>query len=124
MNRKYSVPALFAVAMGAVVLTTPQASAMPKEPASASVAQAGTAAPPNWPDEGNGYPGSETTGPEYNYPNYDPAYEVPAVKTVSAQILSDDNGVEALQAGASALGGAAIAFGGMWLYRRRHALAG
>ncbi|TCC42902.1 hypothetical protein E0H75_38495 [Kribbella capetownensis] len=124
MNRQYTVLALSAVAMGTVVLTTPQASAMPKEPASASVSQNGPAAPPDWPDEGSGYPGSDTTGPEYNYPNYDPAYEVPAVKTVSAQSLSDDNGVEALQAGVSALGGAAVAFGGMWLYRRRHALAG
>lgn len=124
MNRKYTVLALSAVAMGTVVLTTPQASAMPKEPASASVSQNGPAAPPpDWPDEGTGYPGSETTGPEYNYPNYDPAYEVPAVKTVAAQSLSDDNGAEVLQAGASALGGAAVAFGGMWLYRRRHALA-
>jgi hypothetical protein len=122
MNRKYTVLALSAAAMGAVVLTTPQASAIPKEPASASV-QVAPGVPPDWPDEGAGYPGSATTGPEYKYPNYDPAYEVPAVKTVAAQSLSDDNGVEALQAGASALGGAAVAFGGMWLYRRRHALA-
>lgn len=40
MNRKYTVLALSAVAMGAVVLTTPQASALPKEPAAASVSQA------------------------------------------------------------------------------------
>jgi hypothetical protein len=54
-----------------------------------------------------------------SYPNYGPEYEVPQGVTVSR----DDNGVEVLQAGASALGGAAIAFGAMWLYRRRHAAA-
>jgi hypothetical protein len=32
----------------------------------------------------------------------------------------DGYGTEALQVGASALGGAGLAFGGMWLYRRRH----
>lgn len=54
-----------------------------------------------------------------NYPNYDPKYEVRQGTTVS----SDDNGIEVLQASASALGGAAIAFGAMWLYRRRQAPA-
>jgi hypothetical protein len=51
-----------------------------------------------------------------NYPNYDPRYEVPPAPVISAP---DDNGAEVLQASASALGGAAIAFGAMWLYRRR-----
>ncbi|HET6295305.1 MAG TPA: hypothetical protein VFG33_18110 [Kribbella sp.] len=57
---------------------------------------------------------------EYNYPNYDPKYEVPRVETASVGVTSDDNGVEVLQAGASAIGGAALAVGAMWLYRRRH----
>lgn len=37
-------------------------------------------------------------------------------------VLADD-GVEALQAGASALGGAAVAVGAKWFYRR-HAVTG
>ncbi|WP_165554093.1 hypothetical protein [Kribbella capetownensis] len=40
-----------------------------------------------------------------------------------AASLSDDSGAEAVQAGASALAGAGLAFGGMWLYRRRQAPA-
>lgn len=46
------------------------------------------------------------------------------VQAATGQRTSDDNAAEALQASASALGGAAVAFGGMWLYRRRHVLAG
>ena len=40
------------------------------------------------------------------------------------QVPVDDTWTEAAQAGASALGGAAIAFGALWLYRRRQPLAG
>ncbi|TCN40768.1 hypothetical protein EV644_10550 [Kribbella orskensis] len=124
MNRRYSALALSAVAMGAVVLTTTEASAMGKDPEAASTSQS-VPAPPEWPDEGTGYPASEGKSPEYNYPNYDPKYEVAPVQAATVgQSRSDDSGVEALQAGASALGGAAVAFTGMWLYRRRHALAG
>ena len=95
MNRKYySALAVSAVAMGAVVLTATEASA--------------EVAPE---------PGS--TSQEYSYPNYDPAFEVPPANVAKAQSSSDDNGVEVVQSSASALGGAALALGGVWLYRRR-----
>jgi hypothetical protein len=58
-----------------------------------------------------------------NYPNYDPRYEVRPVQAPTLSSAPDDNGVEVLQAGASAIGGAGLAFGAMWLYRRRQALA-
>jgi hypothetical protein len=122
MNRRYSALALSALAMGAVALSATEASAMLKDPARGS--GSATAETYEWPDEGTGYPGSETKSPEYNYPSYDPKYEMAPVKAATGQSLSDDNGVEALRAGASALGGAGVAFGSMWLYRRRHALAG
>ncbi|TCO44036.1 hypothetical protein EV646_111228 [Kribbella antiqua] len=120
MNRTYSALALSALATGAVVLTTTEASAMPKELEATSTSQNVPAPPPEWPDEGTGYPGSEANSPEYNYPNYDKRYEVPRVQTATVSKASDDNGVEVVQAGASAVGGAAVAFGAMWLYRRRH----
>jgi hypothetical protein len=107
--------------MGAVALTATEASAMLKDPEPGAAAT--TAEAYEWPDEGSGYPGSEAKSPEYNYPNYDPKYEVAPVEAAVVDSSPDDNGVEALQAGASALGGAGLAFGGMWLYRRRHALA-
>jgi hypothetical protein len=72
------------------------------------------------PDEGSGYPGSETKSPEYNYPKYDPQYEVPRVEAPPVNSASDHYRAQALQAGASALGGAGVALGAMWLYRRRH----
>jgi hypothetical protein len=119
MNRRHSALALSTCALGAVFLTTTEASAWaPPEPT--SPAHSVPVSPPGWPDEGSGYPKSETQRPEYNYPNYDPKYEVAPVASTTNQSRSDDNGVEALQAGASALGGAAVACAGMWLYRRRH----
>ena len=123
MNRSYSALALSAVAMGAVVLTTTEASAT-KDPGGGSTSQAVPNSSPDWPDEGAGYPGSEPVNSEYPYPNYDPKYEVTPVQAVTGASTSDDNAAEALQASASALGGAGVAFGVMWLYRRRHVLAG
>ncbi|MFC5263660.1 hypothetical protein ACFPJ1_16220 [Kribbella qitaiheensis] len=123
MNRRYSALALSAVAMGAVVLTTTEASAT-KDPGGGSTSQAVPNSSPDWPDEGAGYPRADAKGSEPNYPNYDPKYEVTPVQAATGQSASDDNAAEALQASASALGGAAVAFGGMWLYRRRHVLAG
>jgi hypothetical protein len=122
MNRRCSALALSAFAMGAVALSATEASARLKDPDSQS-----TAAPTSaydWPDEGSGYPGFADKDSEYNYPNYDPKYEVAPVEGAVADSSHDDNGDGALQAGASALGGAGLAFGGMWLYRRRHVLAG
>jgi hypothetical protein len=144
MNRRYSALAMSALAMGAVALTATEASAMLKDPGGEP--GAATTRAYDWPDEGSGYPGSQATSPpcnyanhplckvaenettepgsaEYNYPNYDPQYEVAPVDAAMASSPSDDNGAEALQAGASALGGVGLAFGGMWLYRRRHVLA-
>lgn len=54
-----------------------------------------------------------------NYPEYAPQYEVASLEGPTVHTSSDDNGVEALQASASALGGAGVALAGMWLYRRR-----
>jgi LPXTG-motif cell wall-anchored protein len=66
----------------------------------------------------------EPNFPEYNYPEY--KLDVPTLPTDltgSTEASGDDNGVEVLQAGASALGGAGLALGGLWLYRRRRAPA-
>lgn len=69
-------------------------------------------------------PGSAQYSDIYNYPlNYDPKYEVSTVQAATVQRTVDDNWVEAAQAGASALGGAGVALGGRWLYRRRHVRA-
>ena len=121
MNRKhYSALAVSALAMGTVVLTATEASATQQDPQPRPTSQ-----PAPWPDEGSGYPGAEDTTPEYNYPNYDRKYEITGptetaqTKAAPAQSRSDDNGVEFLQSGASALGGAAVALSGVWLYRRR-----
>jgi hypothetical protein len=120
MNRKYySALAVSAVALGTVVLTATEASATREDPQPRPTSQ-----PAPWPDEGSGFPGSANTTPEYNYPKYDPKYEVTAPTKatpakVTAQSSSDGNGVELLQSGASALGGAAVALSGVWLYRRR-----
>jgi len=48
----------------------------------------------------------------------------PAATPASAYDWPDESGSEGVQLGASALGGAGVAFGGMWLYRRRHLLVG
>jgi hypothetical protein len=124
MNRRYTALALSAFALGAVVLTATEASAMTNGPEAGSTSQAVPNSSPDWPDEGAGYPRADAKGSEPNYPNYDPKYEVTPVQAATGQSTSDDNAAEALQASASALGGAAVAFGGMWLYRRRHVLAG
>ncbi|MEV0803818.1 hypothetical protein AB0I34_39420 [Kribbella sp. NPDC050281] len=113
MNRRYSALALSAFAVGAVVLTASEAAAMTTDPETGSMSQA--APSPDWPDEGTGYPGFSTKSPEYNYPNYEKKYEVAPVKAATVQSRSDGNGVEALRTGASALGGAGVAFCGMWL---------
>lgn len=122
MNRKQSAAALSVLAMAGIVLTTTEASARYKdpEPWAMHLAQPGE----GWPDEGAGYPVPEPRTTEYSYPNYDPKYEVPPAQVASVTRVSDDNGVEFLQSGASALGGAAVAMGAMWFYRRRHVVAG
>jgi hypothetical protein len=59
-----------------------------------------------------------------NYPEFDPRYGVsPVESTATVAASSDGTGLEVVQAGASALGGAGVACGVMWLYRRRNRLA-
>ncbi|MEV0800556.1 hypothetical protein AB0I34_22880 [Kribbella sp. NPDC050281] len=120
MNRTCSALALSALATGAVVLTATEASAALKDPDSTSTSQSVPAPQPEWPDEGTGYPGNEAKSPEYNYPNYEPQYEVPRVEDATISTAPNDNGLDVVQAGTSAIGGAAVAFGAMWLYRRHH----
>jgi hypothetical protein len=108
--------------MGAVTLTSAEASAMLKDPGPGS--RPVTAEVYDWPDEGTGYPGSEAKSPKCTYPE-DPACSVPALETMPAPSASDDSGsTGAAHLGAFALGGAGVAFGGMWLYRRRRLAAG
>jgi hypothetical protein len=104
MNRRYAGVAMSALAFGAMALTSTEASArVPEDPGP-------TAIEPYNP------------GPP-NYPGYDPRYEVPSAQAATGLSASDDTLTEALQAGGSALGGAGVALGGLWLYRRRHQAA-
>ncbi|TDO48547.1 hypothetical protein EV643_107176 [Kribbella sp. VKM Ac-2527] len=68
------------------------------------------------PEESRQLPAAVVPHDPPNYPEYDSRYEVTPTVTVSA----DDTTSEAFQAGASALGGAALALAGAWTYRRRH----
>lgn len=71
------------------------------------------------PEPGSGY----ATMPDCHWAYHSVCEEVPVPVAPTEAALdpgpSDDTRVEVLQAGASALGGAGLAFGGMWLYRRR-----
>lgn len=139
MNRRYSALALSALAMGAVGFTATEASAMLKDPEPRSSAVETN----DWPDERSGYPGSEATSPPcnyanhplcevpanedpgpgsagYNYPNYDPRYEVARTPAETVSGSSEETWVNVARFGASTLGGAGAALGGVWLYRRRH----
>lgn len=101
MNRTHTTLAVSVLALGAIGLTATEAAArVPDDVPRGTTVTRQDPKPPN-------------------YPKYDPKYEVPQGVTVTR----DDNGVEVLQASASALGGAAIAFGAMWLHRRRQAPA-
>ena len=142
MNRRWSALALSAVAMGALAVTATEASADPKDPHAGVSTQpqawpdegtgypgaSESTAPRAWPEEGAGYPGAGDTAPEYNYPNYDKRYGVTPVQPVQAASAAstsdnDDATAAVLQAGASALGGAGVAFGAMWVFRRHQRLA-
>lgn len=160
MNRRYSIIALFTLALGAAALTAPEALAQ-------TVARHGSTCGSSVVGRSSPEPGSEYTTPQCQYPDHpvcemvpgpysvEPAlhqspsvvsrfaqgpgfgYTTPqceypdhpvcemvpgpsSVEAVLDESPSDGNGTEALQTGASALGGAGLAFGGMWLYRRRH----
>jgi hypothetical protein len=120
MNQRYAVLAVSALAMGAVALGAPHASAEANDP-SYTV----TSPEPTWPDEGANYPGFEMKPPEYNYPRYELGGSVaPSPSINRSQVSVDDNGAEAVQALASAVGGAGLALGGSWLYRRRRVQVG
>ena len=121
MNRSYAVLAASAFAVGTVVFAVPEASAMLTSPV--PTPSANQSRPPDWPDEGSGYPGFGQKTPEYNYPTYKfdkPAVSSPPVKP--AGVSATGNTIGAVQAGGSALGGAAVALSGVWLVRRRGAL--
>jgi hypothetical protein len=92
---------------------------VPTSPASEADASARLA-----PDPG---PGSATT-PGCHW-SYHPACEegpvpVPPVEAALAPRPSDDKEAEIMRLGVSALGGAGIALGAVWIYRRRQAVNG
>ncbi|MFG1815210.1 hypothetical protein ACGFIF_15690 [Kribbella sp. NPDC049174] len=78
-----------------------------------------------WPDEGAGYPGAATQDVRRNYDSRYGVTPVQPVQAASAASTSDNDDATAavLQAGASALGGAGVAFGAMWVFRRHQRLA-
>jgi hypothetical protein len=101
MNHSRIILAVPALVLGGIALTTSEASArVPEEPPSSSVQ-------PSAPD-----------------PEYAPRYEVPLATTATVTRAPDDSAAEAVQAGASALAGAALALGGVWTYRRLQLRAG
>ena len=119
MNNRYAALAASALAMGAVTLVASGASADVTDPSSEYTAPPVQTTAPPWPDEGTGYPLPEPEPAGYNYPEYkldDPA--APAMAPGRSEVPMDHDVVEALQSAASALGGAGLALGGMWLYRR------
>ncbi|MFI6832508.1 MULTISPECIES: hypothetical protein [unclassified Kribbella] len=111
MNNRYAALAASALTMGAVTFVALEASADAKEPTREYAATPMQTTPPPWPDEGSGYPQPEPKSPE------------PVAATSTTEVPVDHNMDEAVQAAASALGGAGLALGGMWLYRRHQAPA-
>jgi hypothetical protein len=105
MNRTHTTLAVSALALGTIGLTATEAPAWVPD----DITRVTTVTP-------------YVPGPP-NYPNYDPRYEVPPVQPATVISAPDDNGAEILQAGASAAGGAGLAFAAMWLHRRRQATA-
>jgi len=103
MNRTHATLAASALALSAVGLTATEASArVPDDVPRDTVVVPHDPTPPT-------------------YPEYDPRYEVPEVEHPAVPGGADDDAAEATRSSASALGGAALALGGMWLYRRsRH----
>jgi hypothetical protein len=103
MNATRSVLAVLALALGTAVFASSEASARDPDKEIPVRLEVVTHDP--------GSPSS---------PAFDPRYEVSPVGSSGS---SDDTRVEVVQAGASALGGAGVACGVMWLYRRRGRLA-
>jgi hypothetical protein len=107
MNSTRSAIAVLALAVGGAAFASGEAWArdpVKEEPPPAAVAP-GDPGPPS-------------------YPAYDsPAQQSSAQSSGTVAASSYQTGPEIVQAGASALGGAGVACGVMWLYRRRHRLA-
>ncbi len=117
MNRRYSAIAVSALAFGAAAFTATEASAqVDPHPESRYATTAGQAEASKRPDQGSGHPSGWWVG----YPGTEAKNSVATPRSATDHSAWDDIGAEALQAGASALGGAGVALGGMWLYRRRH----
>ncbi|WP_432945645.1 hypothetical protein ACQPXM_06105 [Kribbella sp. CA-253562] len=102
MNHKRLIIATPVLAVAALAFTSAQSNAkLPPDDQRPAAVVPKEAGPPNYPTSASSYP-------------------VPTQPSTDANLsLVDDTAAEALQAGASGLGGAAIAFAGMWLYRRR-----
>src|SRR2546422_2665892 len=104
MNRSYAAFGVSALAVGAFVLTAPEASAVLGDQGPTPSAVSSQA--PAWPDEGSGYPGSGGKSSEYNYPEY--KFDVPAAPITSVRSSSvsvSDTTTRVVEAGASAIGG-------------------
>jgi hypothetical protein len=91
MNRKCSALAVAALAVSAIGFSTSNAAAKVPD------------------DETNAHPGAVVP--------YDPP--APTTTTTTIRVPVDDELAEGLQSSASALGGAGLALGGLWFYRRR-----
>jgi hypothetical protein len=126
MNRKYSAIAMSALVMGAAAVSATDAAAMLKDPGRGYAPAPATA--DGWPDEGSGYPTADASTADAsttacNFANH-PVCKATPVEAAVPLGPSADTGFGSVELGASALGGAAVAFGGMWLYRRRQLQAG
>ncbi|HEY3004572.1 MAG TPA: hypothetical protein VGJ44_19650, partial [Kribbellaceae bacterium] len=82
---------------------------MDPHPESGYTATAGQAEASNRPDEGSGHPSGWWVG----YPGTEAENSVATPRAATDHSAWDDIVAEALQAGASALGGAGLALGGM-----------
>jgi hypothetical protein len=103
MKRTYASIAAATLAIGTIALTASETSAILTDPPVGPTIAAPSVS--EWPDEGGGYPGSGGTTSEYNYPAYDPRYEVPLS---SATPVAPDDGLEATSVTLGALGGIAL----------------
>ncbi|MFI7067056.1 hypothetical protein ACIBL3_39075 [Kribbella sp. NPDC050124] len=98
MKHPLSILAALAFAAGTTTLGATTASAMPPDEPSPPITETVPPGPPN-------------------YPEYPPV--APAPPDTSTVISVDGTATEVLEAGAAALGGAAVAIAGVWLFQRR-----
>jgi hypothetical protein len=106
MKHARTALAASALALGAAALTATEASARPDT------------------EPGSGY----TTTPDCHWAYHPVCYEAPVPLPRAEAALdptpADHNGAETAQTAASALGGAGIVLGAVWIYRRRQAMNG